>query len=332
MYAMKRNILLLGLIYIAISCSDSRVYTVYTPDVVDTLRMDSVALSEELVMPTRMIASCGKVVVYQRKGDDVFVLIEISQGGKCSVIGRKGRGPKEFVGVDVQSIKPVDGGFICMDAGGKEKRISLDGDIEIETASSATFGHPQNGVFVGDEFIAAIVVNGESEYIVYSSESEKPRFVSEYPDWTGDKTQSLPFLYMKNMISHPDKGLFASFYVYFRKIRIYDADGDILYDIDVRLPDEFPAYSPDPERQYFAYASYPCASERYIYALCRNSDRESFDTEAPEIQVWDWSGNLKKRYLPDRNIDLFAVDEEQGLIFGMDIDQADKLYYQYFEL
>ena len=53
MYAMKRNILLLGLIYIAISCSDSRVYTVYTPDVVDTLRMDSVALSEELVMPTR---------------------------------------------------------------------------------------------------------------------------------------------------------------------------------------------------------------------------------------------------------------------------------------
>ena len=50
---MKRNILLLGLIYIAISCSDSRVYTVYTPDVVDTLRMDSVALSEELVMPTR---------------------------------------------------------------------------------------------------------------------------------------------------------------------------------------------------------------------------------------------------------------------------------------
>lgn len=40
----------------------------------------------------------------------------------------------------------------------------------------------------------------------------------------------------------------------------------------------------------------------------------------------------EKRYLPDRNIDLFAVDEEQGLIFGMDIDQADKLYYQYFEL
>ena len=50
MYAMKRNILLLGLIYIAISCSDSRVYTVYTPDVVDTLRMDSVALCAVIYM------------------------------------------------------------------------------------------------------------------------------------------------------------------------------------------------------------------------------------------------------------------------------------------
>lgn len=327
---MLRRILLSGFIYIAVSCSGNRVYTVCTPDAVDTLKMEAVTLSEELMMPTRMIASCGKVVVYQRKGDDVFVLIDVSQGGKCSVIGRKGRGPREFAGVDVQSIKPVDGGFICMDAGGKVKRINLDEDIEIETASSATFGHPQNGVFVGDEFIGANVVNGESEYIVYSSDSS--RFVSEYPDWTGDKTQPLPFLYMKNMVAHPDKGLFASFYVYFRKIRIYDADGDILYDIDVRLPDEFPAYSPDPERQYFAYASYPCASERYIYALCRNSDRGSFDTEAPEIQVWDWSGNLKKRYLPDRNIDLFAVDEEQGLIFGMDMDNADKLYFQHFVL
>ena len=43
-------------------------YTVYTPDVVDTLRMDSVALSEELVMPTRMIASCGKVEYSSGKG------------------------------------------------------------------------------------------------------------------------------------------------------------------------------------------------------------------------------------------------------------------------
>ena len=324
---MKRNILLFGLIYIAVSCSDSRVVTVCTPDVVDTLKMDCITLSEKLMMPTRMIASCGKVVVYQRKGDDVFVLIDVSQGGKCSVIGRKGRGPSEFAGVDVQSIKPVDGGFVCMDAGGKVKRINLNGDIEIETASSATFGQPQNGVFVGDEFIAANVVNGESEYIVYPSDSGRACFVSEYPDWTGDKTQPLPFLYMKNMIAHPDKGLFASFYVYFRKIRIYDADGNVLHDIDVRLPDEFPAYSPDPERQYFAYASYPCASERYIYALCRNSDRESFNTEAPEIQVWNWSGNLKKRYVPDRNIDLFAVDEEYGLIFGMDIDNPDKLYF-----
>lgn len=68
MYAMKRNILLLGLIYIAISCSDSRVYTVYTPDVVDTLRMDSVALSEELVMPAYSAQRVPSVAEYTVPG------------------------------------------------------------------------------------------------------------------------------------------------------------------------------------------------------------------------------------------------------------------------
>ena len=331
MYAMMRFIPLLLLLYFAVSCSDNKTRGAVANETPDTLNLKAIDLPYEFLMPTRLIASCGKVVIYQRKADDTFVLVDLSDGGNCTVIGRKGRGPKEFTGVDVQSLRPVDEGFICMDAGGKIKKVCLEGEIDVHTTSSTTFGHPQNGIFTGDKFISANVVNTESEYIVYSQDSEKPRFISEYPDWTVDKSQPLPFVYMKNMAAHPTKELFASFYVYFRRFRIYDAAGNILHDVDVRFPDEFPSYSSNPAQQHFAYASYPCATERYIYALCRNSDRQSLNTNIPEIQIWDWSGKLKKRYVPDRHIDLFAVDEECGVLFGMDTDK-DTLYYQHIEL
>lgn len=330
---MKRYFILAAAVLLVLpGCSGDRTHIVRTDDLADTLKLQELHLPYEFLMPARMIASCGDVVIYQRKVYDTFVLVDMSDGGNCTVIGRKGRGPGEFTGVDVQSLKPADDGFICMDAGGKVKKVCLKGEIDIRTTSSTTFGHPQNGIFVGDKFISANVVNTESEYIVYSPDSESPRFVSEYPDWTGDTEQPLPFTYMKNMTAHPDGELFASFYVYFRKFRIYDADGNLLHDVDVRFPEEFPAYSSDPEKQHFAYASYPCATEKHIYALCRNSGRQSLNTGLPEIQVWDWSGKLKKRYVPDRHIDLFAVDEERGVLFGMDTGKANVLYYQHIEL
>lgn len=329
---MRRQVLLLLCAVFLIGCSDGSVSVVRTAESVDTLVLQTVKLSEELLMPTKMIASCGKVVVYQRKGDDVFVLVDITDGGKCQVIGKKGRGPDEFIGVDVQSIQPIDDGFICMDAGGKIRKVFLGDMVKTTTARTSTYGHPQNGVFTGNRFIAANVMDLQSEYLAYSEDSGKPQPLSEYPDWTGDAGQAMPFVYMKNMAAHPTEGMFASFYVYFRKLRILDSDGNLQHDIDVQLPDEFPTYSSDSERQYFAYASYPCATEKYIYALCFNADKKSLSTSIPEIQVWDWSGNLKRRFILDRHIDIFAVDEVRGIVYGMDIKNADVLYCQCLEI
>lgn len=191
---MKRYFILAAAALLVLpGCSGDRTHIVRTDDMADTLKLQELHLPYEFLLPARMIASCGDVVIYQRKVDDTFVLVDLSDGGNCTVIGRKGRGPGEFTGVDVQSLKPADDGFICMDAGGKVKKVCLKGEIDIRTTSSTTFGHPQNGIFVGDKFISANVVNTESEYIVYSPDSEKPLFVSEYPDWTGDTEQPLPF-------------------------------------------------------------------------------------------------------------------------------------------
>lgn len=305
---------------------ETTVTTVSDVGRIDSLRMREIKLSEELLFPTKIIATCGKIVVFQRKGDDVFVLVDPEDNGKCGVIGRIGRGPNEFIGVDVQSLKPVSDGFVCMDAGGKVKKVTMGDKVEVSASDIETFGYPQNGVFVGKDFVSVNVMDSESEYVLCSEGAEKPRPLSDFPDWTSDDGQPLPFVYMKNMVAHPTKDIFASFYVYFRKIRIMDTEGEILKDIDVRVPDEFPAYSASPESQRFAYAAYPCATESRVYALCFNSDRKSMRSAIPEIQVWDWNGKLKRIYVPDRHLDLIAVDEGLGVLYGMDISKPDTVY------
>ncbi|MBQ8811570.1 MAG: hypothetical protein IJZ70_04590 [Bacteroidales bacterium] len=313
-------------------CSRNDVKVVDSAEATDTLFMKSTSLSQELLMPARMMITDGRLVFFQITGDDVFVLLDNPLSGKCRTIGRRGRGPGEFMEVDIQSLKSTDDGFLCMDAGGYKKEVTITGDeVKVVSMQIPTFGHPQNGILIdGDVYISANVMNDESEYILYYGNETEPSFVSEYPEWTHDQSQPSAFVYMKNMVSHPTKELMASFYVYFRKLRILRTDGDVLHDIDVRVPDEFPSYSAEVHNRSFAYASYPVATDKYIYALCRNAYKGDLINADTEIHVWTWDGELKKRIILDRPLDLFAVDEVNSMIYGCKVSESSTLYYQSF--
>ena len=324
---MMRLYSMLILAIICISCSDNCVKTIKVSESTDTLNLKALTLPYELLMPTRMLATSDQLIVYQRKGDDVLISINISDDIQQKVIGRKGRGPKEFTSIDVQSLKPTNNGFVCMDAGGKLNEVIMGDDIEITSRHISTYGHPQNGIILKSGFLSANIVNENSEYIFYTEDSDEPAFLFDYPDWTEDKAQPLSFTYMKNMVSHPTEDKFAAFYINFRKLRILDSQGKLHYDIDVQVPNEFPVYSSDSPRRNLAYASYPYASDQYIYALCLNTHIMDM---LPEIHIWDWNGNLKKRLILDNHIDILAVDEDKSVLYGINVNSADTLYYQYF--
>ena len=313
-------------------CSRTDVKVVDYVEATDTLYMKSVSLSQELLMPARMMITGGHLVFFQIMGDEVFVLLDNPVSGECRTIGLRGRGPGEFMDVDIQSLQSTDDGFVCMDAGGYKKEVTIIGDeIEVVSTRIPTLGHPQNGILINDDvYVSANVENEESEYILYYGNEKEPSFVSEYPEWTHDQSYPSAFVYMKNMVSHPTKELMASFYVYFRKLRILRTDGDVLYDIDVRVPDEFPSYSAEIHNRSFAYVSYPVATDKYIYALCRNAYNGDLNNARTEIHVWTWNGELKKRIILDPPMDLFAVDEVNSMIYGCKVSESSTLYYQCF--
>ena len=72
------------------------------------------------------------------------------------------------------------------------------------------------------------------------------------------------------------------------------------------------------------YFAYPQSSDNYMYALCRNADRQ---TEVnPELQIWKWDGTPVGRYQLDRQISLFTVSEEYGKIYAINGEIEDKIY------
>lgn len=314
-------------------CSDDGTVSVISDaERTETLSLREIHLSKELLAPTRMTVCDGRVVIYQCMGDTTFMVIPEPLSGKCYAAGIKGRGPNEFLRVDVQSISPCGDGFICLDAGGRAKHVSV-GDSSIAVSDVSTFNTddgPQNGIITRDGYITANVINFDSEFIIYRGDSQ-PVYAVQYPDWVSvDNVQRL-FTYMKNMIAHPSDHLFAAFYVYFRKFRIYDTDGNLVKDVDIRVPDNFPLYSPDSSDPSIAY-SYPSATDENIYALCHNRKKVSERGKVfPEIHVFGWDGRFKRRILLDRYIDIFTLDEKNGIVYGFNADESGTLYYAPFK-
>ncbi|MCM1177421.1 MAG: hypothetical protein NC308_01820 [Clostridium sp.] len=309
-------------------CHDRNVSVILDTGETDILNFSEIHLSQEMPCPTRMIFTEGKIVIYQHKGDTLFTVIPDPLSGKCHGARLKGRGPGEFIDIDVQSIAPCKDGFICLDADGKVKQVDLSGKgIKVTgTRGFKSSNQPQNGVVTSNGYVSANVTSDKSEFIIYNG-SDRPLYAGEYPDWTDASKEELPFVYMKNMVARPSGERFAAFYVFFRKLRIIDNNGAIVKDIDVRVPDQFPEYSSDYHETSLAYASYPSATPENIYALCCNRKASQYGEIMPEIHIFDRSGKMKRRILPDKHIDIFAIDEHNGIIYGCDVSRPDVLLY-----
>ena len=58
-------------------------------------------------MPTRLIATSGKLIVYQRKGDDMLIEIDCSTSYQQRIIAKKGRASNEFVNIEDLTVEEI---------------------------------------------------------------------------------------------------------------------------------------------------------------------------------------------------------------------------------
>ena len=167
------------------SCSVKSVRIKSAP-VTDSLHLESMAMHGGSLMPTRMLVSGDKLVIFQRKSDVFFQVYNLPFDGSFYATGFKGRGPNEFISPDVQSMIPCNGGFRMADTDGSINTVTLtDSSAFISSKEYVdTKGSHLNGMIpLKDSYLNVSMYGDKYEYVVYDLLNDESRFVSPYPDW-----------------------------------------------------------------------------------------------------------------------------------------------------
>lgn len=149
-------------------------------------------------------------------------------------------------------------------------------------------------------------------------EALKPRFKDNYMRYCA---------YNKRIAGKPDGDRMVQFYMYIRRFKIYDHNGDLVSDnlLRIKPSHEKPSMS---EEQQIVHPTVIFTTDNYIYTLNLDNRYEYTPEERTpwNIQVFDWNGKPVKQYvLPDEiNIFNFVVDEERGLLYGVEDNQVYK--------
>jgi len=140
-------------------------------------------------------------------------------------------------------------------------------------------------------------------------------------------------LFSKTNSARPDGTMFASFYSYFNRFKIYNSDFKLIKDIEVhdqslsdRAVRRTGSYS-----EWIRYRYVQWASDDFIFTHGMNETSENlWDDPIPSlttfVEVWDWDGNQLFRAHFDRKIVRFAVAENLGKIYALGTEPFDEIY------
>ena len=298
-----------------------------------TLTSEIVEVPPVLLYPGHTLTVGDKLVVYENKRETLFDVFQLPECRYLYSGGLRGRGPGEFpTEVDRRSFLPVDGGFEVVGLDMCIRRVEI-GDSEIGVTDGFRLRGQMtpNGLYrLGSGvYVAWEAPGGNNEYAIINTATGAKRAFGTYPDLAGRPltVSEQMFAYIKNSVVKPDGSRFASFYSAFKFWRLYDSEGNLLREIQVTEGRQAPGVLPhDPAMWFVAYASYPMATDDYIYILCENRLRNEPFPATSELQVWDWEGSLIGRYELDQPIILFAISQRFKQLYGVTGSDIDRIY------
>lgn len=326
------SVLVLLLCLFFVSCTkeqSSSVTVVKDIQVTDTLHGQLVIDSEKVVFSPWAFAVCGdRFLTYTPDKELLFDLWDLNDNCKhISEFGYEGRAANEFNQVIHTSLVTTDSSFSVFCAGDMAyKTVQVKGDAISSMASLSDFV---------PEFNIDRVKRIDDSVFVCTSSNLKYEFM-----WTNIKTGKVTFFgkitddwfcpslpenerqsaMASNQCVDPSTGSMAVFYANFKKIRFYDSSLNLVRDIDVQIEPYDGCF--DGSKSTGSYL-FPYATSESIYVICSKSSTHRDVTES-ELQIWDWAGNLKYRYMLDKGIFHIVYYPKRNIILGETV--GDELY------
>ena len=298
------------------------------------LKAEVVSVSPNVLLYAfNIFTTNNKLITFNSKKDlifDVFQLPELNYMYSAGIIGQ---GPSDFINLDRRSFMPTKKGFKVLFTGKKQLKEVLvnENNMEIDqeniVALKEIVANEINGFLPINDSLA-IYWSGfkkETEYTRVNLKDKELISFSPYPHWSKDDLQEDKlFTYIKNSVLKPDGSKFASFYGYFKKIRIYNTTGKLLNDISVNVSPYNDKIETKIQNRIQYYYGYPKATEQHIYVLCRNAKGDE-SSNTTELQVWNWNGEAVAQYTLDQPLSLFTISEKYKKIYAVNAED-EKIY------
>lgn len=318
---MKRNIILsLSLFILWIGCVSRKNQTVLLPEIT-TLSADSVTVPPILLSVTRLFIAHGMLIAYEQRKDTLFSFWKLPDCQYLFSAGIKGQGPKDFLMLDRSFVESKEGFKVFELPSNRVKEMKIDSTGTFELASEHRLKIDQTPLnrflFLADSSYCFLSQDDKHEYTLLDKKHTTHQF-SDYPldllERKSDETNS--FVYNKLTVAKPDGEMFASFYVHIKMMRIYNRHGEMLNEIVMNHTGS----SLDNGEKNTYYSYYPCADDKYIYALTKLEAQ-------PVLEVWTWEGKLIARFSLDKNISNFVVSNKYHILYAVDKEVEDKIYF-----
>lgn len=274
--------------------------------------------STKLLNPRNIFYFDNHIVLLESNNEPIFSFWSTDNLDYEFSDGHKGGGPNEFIHPGTKYFEKTDSCFYILDSH-IEKQVQLVGNkIHVINETPIVFNDAINQlVNLGDgTYIMAGMTDGSdnAEHVLLTP-AGKTTF-GEFPEQgMKDGIEKFMLNYKITAGKIGQKSIW-DFYIYHNLIRQYSIDGKLLREISLELDnDSKNSASMLSDGSAISYWEHVVVEKDFIYALFNFGKRGT--DKVPELQVWDWDGNLTARYQLDKWYDRFAVSDN-GVLYAMD--------------
>lgn len=240
--------------------------------------------------------------------------------------GYIGGGPNELINPSINYFTKSDSSFYILDSQ-VEREIKIDGkNIKILSNTPLIFPDAINQlVHVGQgTYIMAGKTDGSdnAEHTLYTP--TETRVFGDYPSKGIDKNIDQFKLDYKLTAGILGGSTIWDFYLYHNLIRQYSTEGKLLQELRLNMDEGNKNYASMLGTEDLTYYwTKVIAEKESIYVLFSGKKEDS--SSIPELQIWNWDGGLKSRYLFDKPFDTFAVSDS-GILYAFDTESPYQIY------
>lgn len=244
--------------------------------------------------------------------------------------GYKGGGPNELIHPRADYFVSSDSSFFILDTD-IEREIMIENKkicIVHNVAIAIPDAINQLVRLDNDYYIMSGNTDGSSgkEHFIYSSGTAIP--FGDYPSKNLEQEEQARLDY-KCTAGRMGKKVIFDFYIYHNLIRKYSMAGELLQEIRLKdIPERHNTLEKLRERITTPFWLSAVAMDDAIYVLFYQgvtSEQIYVKGAIPELQVWDWDGNLKNRFLFDKVYDKFTVSPN-GILYAVNRKEPYKIY------